>query len=248
DEDRADKSFDFGHGVSYIIRTDSSTVLMDLGNNPTETPQLPSIKNMQALGIKWEEIDALVISHPHPDHVGGVKAWQNKTLSFGDFAGDLSKTPIYTPISMTYPSAKLVYSPEPTLISKDIATTGVISFPEVFPLSLFSPKGHEQALVINVAEQGLVLITGCGHPTLEKLVSRAETLFGGQVIGVIGGLHYEGLSAEDVQPHTQFLAERQPKLVAPSPHDSSPEALKAFQSAFPDAYHLVRVGEEIQFP
>ncbi|HLO33621.1 MAG TPA: MBL fold metallo-hydrolase [Anaerolineales bacterium] len=248
DEDRMDRSFDFGHGVSYLIRTDSSTVLMDLGNNPAESPQLPSLKNMQALGIAWEEIDALVISHPHPDHVGGVKAWQNKTISFGDFAGDLTQTPIYTPISMAYPGAKIIYSPEPSLVSKDIATTGVISFPEVYPLSLSNPKGHEQALVIHVAGQGLVMITGCGHPTLEKLVSRAEMLFGGQVVAVVGGLHYEGVSTEDVQPHIQFLQARQPKLVAPSPHDSSPEALKAFQSAFPEAYQLVRVGETIQFP
>jgi 7,8-dihydropterin-6-yl-methyl-4-(beta-D-ribofuranosyl)aminobenzene 5'-phosphate synthase len=248
DEDRVDESFQFGHGVSYLIRTDSATILMDLGNNPSESAQLPSIQNMQALGISWEEIDAMVISHPHADHVGGNKAWQNKTISFGNFAGDLSRLPIYVPIPMTYSGASLIYSPEPTLISKDIGTTGVISYPEIFPLSLFNPKGHEQGLVINVAGKGLVLITGCGHPTLEKLVSRAETLFGQQVVGVVGGLHYEGASREAVQTHIQFLESRKPKLIALSPHDSSPEALKAFQSAFPDAYQFVRVGESIQFP
>jgi len=248
EEDRADESFDFGHGVSYLIRTDSATILMDVGNNPNESAQLPSIQNLQALGISWEEIDAVVISHPHPDHIGGLKAWQNKTISFGDLTADLGKLPVYVPIPIVYPGAKVVHSATPTLVSADIGTTGAISFPEVFPLSFFNPKGYEQALVIHVAGKGLVLITGCGHPTMEKLVARAEVLFGEEVVGVVGGLHYEKASTEDVQPHIQFLEPRQPELIALSPHDSSPEALEAFETAFPESYRFVRVGEAIQFP
>ncbi|HEU0297753.1 MAG TPA: MBL fold metallo-hydrolase [Anaerolineales bacterium] len=248
EEDRINESLDYGHGVSYLVRTDSATILMDLGNNPAESAQLPSLKNMQVLGIAWEEIDAIVISHPHPDHVGGIAAWQNKTFSFGDFSGDLSQMPIYVPIAMTYPGGKIIHSAQPSVISKDIATTGVISYPEVFPIFLFTPKGNEQGLVINVAGQGLVMITGCGHPTMERLVTRVETLFDEQVVGVVGGLHYEGASAEEVTPHIQFLETRQPQFVALSPHDSSPEALEAFQLTFPAAYQFIRVGEAIQFP
>src|SRR5688572_8461169 len=37
EEDRSDERFDFGHGVAYLIRTDSATILMDLGHNPTES-------------------------------------------------------------------------------------------------------------------------------------------------------------------------------------------------------------------
>jgi len=134
EEDRSEERFDMGHGVSYLIRTDSSTVLLDLGNNPTDSPQLPSLKNMQELGISLDEVDAIVISHPHPDHVGGVMAWQNKTISFGDFTGDLSQMRVYIPDALTYSAAELIPSLEPTLISKDIATTGAISYPEVFPI------------------------------------------------------------------------------------------------------------------
>jgi 7,8-dihydropterin-6-yl-methyl-4-(beta-D-ribofuranosyl)aminobenzene 5'-phosphate synthase len=92
------------------------------------------------------------------------------------------------------------------------------------------------------------MITGCGHPTMEKLVRRAEELYGEQVVGVVGGLHYEKKSAKDVQPHIQFLEPRQPGLIALSPHDSSPQALAAFQSAFSEVYQFIRVGETIQFP
>ena len=248
EEDRAKDSFDFGHGVSYLIRTDSSTILMDIGNNPSESAQLPALQNMQELGTSWEAIDAIVISHPHPDHIGGVQAWQNKTISFGEFRGALSGIPIYVPTALAHSEATLILSVEPASISTDVATTGAIAYPEVFPISLFTPKGSEQGVVIHVAGEGLVMITGCGHPTMEKLVSRAETLFGVPVVGVVGGLHYEKVNAEEVHPHIQFLEPRQPKLVALSPHDSSPEALESFQSAFLEAYQFIRVGETIQFP
>jgi 7,8-dihydropterin-6-yl-methyl-4-(beta-D-ribofuranosyl)aminobenzene 5'-phosphate synthase len=248
EEASVDEDFDFGHGVSYLIRTDSSTILMDIGNNPTESVHLPALQNMQTLGIPWEEIDAIVISHPHPDHMGGVKAWQDKTLSLGEFPADRNQMPVYVPVPMGSSAGSVVYSVEPTLIGKDMATSGVISFPEVFPINLFDPKGHEQGLVINVAGEGLVLITGCGHPTLERLVARAEALYGGEVVGVVGGLHYGAASTEDLQPHIQFLAPRKPKLIALSPHDSNPEALATFQSTFSGAYRFIKVGESIQFP
>jgi 7,8-dihydropterin-6-yl-methyl-4-(beta-D-ribofuranosyl)aminobenzene 5'-phosphate synthase len=248
ENDRTDESFDFGHGVSYLIRTDTATLLMDLGYNPDEVEQLPALQNMQKLGITWEEINAVLISHPHPDHMGGVKAWQKKTLSLGDFPTDRSQMPIYVPVPMNSSTGTVIHSEKPTLISNDMATTGVISFPEVFPVNLFNPKGNEQGLVIHVAGQGLVLITGCGHPTLERLVDRAEALYGGEVIGVVGGLHYGVASAEDLQPHIQFLEPRQPKLIALSPHDSSLEAIGMFQSAFSAAYEFIKVGESIQFP
>jgi 7,8-dihydropterin-6-yl-methyl-4-(beta-D-ribofuranosyl)aminobenzene 5'-phosphate synthase len=203
---------------------------------------------MQKLGISWDEIDRIVISHPHPDHVGGVDAWREHTVSMGDFElpDDLGDRLIFVPAPVTFKNA--IHATVPTLPAPDVATTGIISYPEVFPISLFEPKGKEQALVVNIADEGLVLISGCGHPTLERLVERAEALYGATVIGVVGGLHYEAASAEDIQPHIQFLQPRQPKLVALSPHDSSPQAIAAFEKAFPTAYYSIRVGEAIKFP
>jgi 7,8-dihydropterin-6-yl-methyl-4-(beta-D-ribofuranosyl)aminobenzene 5'-phosphate synthase len=235
-----------GHGVSYLIRTDSATILMDVGNNPDGLTVAPFMQNMQALGIAWDEIDRIVITHPHPDHIGGVDAWRNNTVTFGELPGGLGERLLFIPVEMNYSGA--IHATIPTLPAPDVATTGVISYPEVFPLSLFEPKGSEQALVVNVSGQGLVVVTGCGHPTIEKLIARAEALYSLPVVGIVGGLHYEGFSSEDVQPHIEFLMSRQLQLVALSPHDSSLEALEAFQSAFAERYHLLRVGETIEFP
>lgn len=235
-----------GHGVSYLIRTDESTILMDIGNNPDESAVAPFMQNIQALGIDWNEIDRIVLTHPHPDHIGGITAWQGNTVKFGELPDGLGERLIFVPTDMAFPGA--VHVTIPTLPSLDVATTGVISYAENWPMSLYQAKNAEQRLVIHVAGQGLVLISGCGHPGLEKMVERAETMYGLPVVGIVGGLHYEGLTADEVQPHIQFLQSRQPRLIALSPHDSSPEALAAFNSAFPDIYHTLTVGESVQLP
>lgn len=244
----ASDEYVIGHGVSYLIRTDSATVLMDVGHNPDNSPIPPFEQNMQKLGIGWDEIDRIVTSHPHPDHVGGVEAWREHTVSMGDFElpDDLGERLIFVPAPVSFKGA--IHATIPSLPAPDVATTGVIPYPEVFPVSLFEPKGMEQALVVNVAGDGLVLISGCGHPTLERLVERAESLYGQPVIGVVGGLHYGEASIEEIQPHIHFLQTRQPKLIALSPHDSGPLVIAAFEKAFPTAYDSIRVGEAINFP
>ena len=243
-----DEDLDTGHGVSYLIRTDSSTVLLDLGMNPPDTILPYFLRNFGTLEQDWSEIDAIVISHPHPDHVGGNQAWKKDTFTLGDFRLPLEDISFYTPIPMAYPGATLVYAPDPILVGADIATTGSIPFREVFPLWLITPRNYEQALVVRVEGQGLVLITGCGHPGLQTLVERAETLYREPVVGVVGGLHYGKASAADLQPEIDFLAARQPGLVALSPHDSQPAAIQAFADAFPQSYQEIKVGRIIQFP
>jgi 7,8-dihydropterin-6-yl-methyl-4-(beta-D-ribofuranosyl)aminobenzene 5'-phosphate synthase len=235
-----------GHGVSYLVRTDAATILMDVGNNPDELDVAPFAQNMQKLGIDWQEIDRIVISHPHPDHLGGLAAWRQNTIAIGELPGGLGERLVFVPSAMAFEGA--VHATIPTLPGPDIATTGVISYAEVFPLSLFEPKGGEQALVVHVADVGLVLITGCGHPTMERLVERAETLYGQPVIGIVGGLHYENATTEEVQPHIEYLQPRGLRLVALSPHDSSPQALEAFRAAFPQSYQELMVGTVIAFP
>ncbi len=242
----AGPEFISGHGVSYLIRTDSATILLDVGDNPDGLAVAPFAQNMAALGIAWDEVDRVVISHPHPDHIGGVAAWRQRTISFGELPGGLGERLAFVPHVTAYKGA--IHATVPTLPAPDVATTGVISYREAWPMSLFAAKGGEQALAVHVAGRGLVLITGCGHPGLERLVERAESLYGEQVVGIVGGLHYLNTTPDKLQPQIQFLQSRLVSLVALSPHDSGPDVLAAFERAFPGIYHTLKVGEALQFP
>jgi 7,8-dihydropterin-6-yl-methyl-4-(beta-D-ribofuranosyl)aminobenzene 5'-phosphate synthase len=240
--------YQIGHGLSYLIKTDSVTILMDVGNNPAETDVMPLSLNMRALGVSWDQIDAVIFSHFHPDHVGGVEAWKAGKVSLGIEDVNFDGKPVYAPSNFDFPGATATLLPNPSVLNPGVATIGTIEYGETYPVSLYAANGAEQVLAVNVEGQGIVLIVGCGHPTVERIVARAEALFDRPVVGIVGGLHYEGFGFADVQPHIEFLSSHNLKLVALSPHDSSPEAPEAFQSAFADRYHTLRVGESIQFP
>jgi 7,8-dihydropterin-6-yl-methyl-4-(beta-D-ribofuranosyl)aminobenzene 5'-phosphate synthase len=248
-EEAGDESlYAIGHGLSYLIKTDAVSILMDIGNNPGEADRAPILANMQALGVTWDQVDALVFSHFHPDHVGGVEAWKAGKVAFGSETVDFQGKPVYAPSEFVFPGVSPTLLPAPRVIGPGIATIGTIEYGEIYPVSLYKASGAEQVLAINVEGHGIVLVMGCGHPTVERIVSRAEALFDLPVVGIVGGLHYEGMSAADVRPHIEFLQARDIRLAAPSPHDSSPEALQAFRDAFAEAYREVQVGSFITLP
>lgn len=238
-----------GLGVSYLIKTDTATILLDVGNNPDGVSPSPLEQNMAKLGVGMDQVDMIVISHSHFDHRGGQK-WQSQgTFSIaGDTQIPLGDRPIYLPEEMTYPGSSPIIAKAPTKIAEGVATTGSIPYAYPFPAWLAIPQGVEQSLAVNVKGVGIVLITGCGHMRLDSLVAHAKAIFNEPIAGVVGGLHETNATAQDLQPEIQLLQTLHPKLIAVSPHDSYTPALTAFEQAFPAAYQSVQVGSLIAIP
>ena len=248
-------------GVSYLIKTDEATILFDLGFNAKDENPSPLQRNMTRLGINPEDINIIVISHNHGDHVGGGKWEENNTFSFTSYQPPLKQMPVYTPVKMTYPGLNLVYTPFPTKIAKGVATIGVIHNP------IFFTDIEEQALAINVENKGIVIITGCGHQSIEKILQRTDLLFEEPIYAVLGGFHYpieegrnitwiykyvvvgklpwERLTIDDIKKNCELLKDRNVKLVGLSGHDSSDISIEVFRQEFPDSFVDIRVGEEI---
>ena len=248
-ENAAEPGLQSGHGVSYLLRKDSAAILFDLGNNPDASSPSPLEQNMSSLGLTMDEIDMIVISHRHPDHVGGQNWGSRKTFSMdGITQPALGILPVYIPEEMSYPDSNLTLAEMPTRLADGVATTGIISYAQPFPIWLAMPKGDEQALAVNVSGQGIVLITGCGHMGLEALLARAGSVFDVPVVGVVGGLHYGNADSGSLQPEVQFISQLNPVVVAPSPHDSGPAVLDAFAQEFPQVYTPIMVGQSIHIP
>jgi 7,8-dihydropterin-6-yl-methyl-4-(beta-D-ribofuranosyl)aminobenzene 5'-phosphate synthase len=248
-------------GVSYLIKTDNITILFDLGDNTKNENPSPLQKNMKKLGINLEDIDIIVISHNHGDHVGGSKWSENKTFSLTNFQPPLKQISVYTPIEMTYPGLNPVYTPLPTKIAKGVATIGVIHNP------IFLADIEEQALAINVKNKGIIIISGCGHQSIEKIIKRTDLLFDEPIYGVLGGFHYpieeernitwiykyfvvgklpwERLTVEEVENNCELLKARNVKLVGLSGHDSSDKSISIFRQRFPGSFVNIKVGEKI---
>ena len=128
----------------------------------------------------------------------------------------------------------------------------------------------EQSLAVNVEGKGIVLITGCGHPTIQRIVERAEMLFDEPIYGVVGGFHYpvtasravtfglpmqrilgtgkwpwDPINREDVEAAIAYLQRRRLQLAALSAHDSCDWSLDAFRTALGGAYQDLFAGKEI---
>jgi 7,8-dihydropterin-6-yl-methyl-4-(beta-D-ribofuranosyl)aminobenzene 5'-phosphate synthase len=252
-------------GVSYLLRTDGATILFDLGLNRRAEDPSPLLSNMAALGIAVGDIDTIVISHPHEDHVGGGRWRRGASFSLGASQLPLDGKRVFTPSPMVYPGLEPVFSEGPTRIAEGVYSSGVISCP-----FFFGGAVGEQALFINLRERGIVIVTGCGHPTAERLVARARKLFDLPIYAILGGLHLPLTAGRNIEPYYRYyLSGRLPweplvagdvaalaaslkagglKVVGLSGHDSCDESLGLFKKAFGEGYREIAVGRPIHLP
>jgi len=248
-------------GVSYLIRADGLTLLFDTGLG-TGRDETALESNAVALDLPLDDLDCVVVSHLHADHVGGTKSQLRHTFSFGRELQVAHSTPAFVPTEMTHPRADLCVVEEARVIGP-----GVAVLPPLPRMLFWLGPIAEQALVVNVRGRGLVLVTGCGHPETERMMAAAEKVVDAPVHAVIGGLHlpvhalgtpmlpqavlgnpnwpWRPISEEDARKVIRTIAERGPDLVALSGHDSTQWTIDAFGQSFGDRYRTLRVGEEV---
>jgi 7,8-dihydropterin-6-yl-methyl-4-(beta-D-ribofuranosyl)aminobenzene 5'-phosphate synthase len=256
-------------GVSYLIRTDDNTILMDVGFNAKKEHPSPLLQNMETLGVSTPEIDMIFISHAHLDHLGGMTDQKEKTFSLSQGPVALTNIPVYTPV----PIAASRWNPGPkTHVITDpvVIKPGIISIGVIHRFLFLMGRTLENALAFNVEGKGIVLIIGCGHQTIERIIERTQALFDAPIYAIIGGLHFpvgsgrimigpvnvqrlvgsdnppwRSIRETDVQNAIAAIKKVKPKIVALSPHDSSDWSLDQFRQAFGDAYVDITVGKEI---
>jgi len=155
-------------GVAYLIYADDKQILFDVGFNAKNEHPSPLLKNMNRLGVKLSDIDYVVISHNHVDHVGGYKANKNNTF---DVSGEKTnlKVKAFVPEKMSHATAEIEVIKEPKKIFEGIASIGTID-----RAICFMGLTAEQALAINVEGKGIVLIVGCGHQRIDRIIKRTH--------------------------------------------------------------------------
>jgi 7,8-dihydropterin-6-yl-methyl-4-(beta-D-ribofuranosyl)aminobenzene 5'-phosphate synthase len=257
-------------GVSYLIRADNTVILLDVGFNQYGTHPSPLLQNMERLGVKIKDIDILFFSHLHPDHVGGLTEMRKQTFSLTRGSLDLPKITAYAPEEMKQsamtPVGKIVMNQDPFILKPGIGSIGAI------PRHLFiMGKVYEQSLAINVQGKGIVLIVGCGHQSIDKILERTRALFQEPIYAIIGGLHYpvhggraklgpvdmqyivgtdappwKGLNEADVFSAIELIKKTNAEIVALSPHDSSDWVLNQFRVHLGKRARDLKVGMEIK--
>jgi 7,8-dihydropterin-6-yl-methyl-4-(beta-D-ribofuranosyl)aminobenzene 5'-phosphate synthase len=108
----------------------------------------------------------------------------------------------------------------------------------------------EVGIVINLADAGLVVITGCGHAGIINTVAQARRLTGEEdIVGILGGFHlgFPGTPDRARTETVKALAELSPRFVAPM-HCTGFRAMADVAAAMPDQFFQYSVGTRLMFP
>jgi 7,8-dihydropterin-6-yl-methyl-4-(beta-D-ribofuranosyl)aminobenzene 5'-phosphate synthase len=169
-------------GVCYLFTTNQGSLLFDVGFGP-ESPVLAH--NAKQLNFSIDQVDGVAISHLHPDHMGGFKAVRNKQVTLPSSMQSQKKKPCYLPDKAKSDFFNTETIRKPGMLSAGIATTGQLS------RALFMMGWtEEQAVVARIKDKGLVVFTGCGHPTIETILAMVDRISDEKIYAIGGGLHF----------------------------------------------------------
>ena len=213
-------------GFACWVETPEGTVLFDTGG---DGPTL--LGNLAQLGLDPQVIDAVVLSHAHGDHTGGLAGLLDTGV----------RPMVYVPAA--FPAsfkenvgarADLVEVTGPVEILPGVYTSGQVGSGIV-----------EQALVVETGE-GLVVVTGCAHPGVVEMVRRAREVAAGEIALVMGGFHLKDTGQAQIEAIIADLRALGVQRVAPC-HCTGDPARRAFAEAFGTECFLAGAGWTITF-
>jgi len=156
--------------------------------------------------------------------------------------------------------AAIIYSEAPDELAPGCWTTGAIprhSFEESGrPKNRFYRVGadfipddldEDQAVVINLPEKGLIVLSGCAHSGIVNTIDYARQFTGVErVHAIIGGFHLARTNEDEIEKTVAYIKNLQPTYVIPS-HCSGFQATSQLARKMPDAFIEGVVGATYRF-
>lgn len=210
-------------GFAAVVMTPSAGILFDTGSDGRTL-----LANMAKLNIQPADIHKIVISHVHMDHLGGLR----------EFLKVDRNVEVYIPVSFPDSVRQLITASGayyrgiigPMQIDEGVFTTGEMGTSPI-----------EQSLAVNTNE-GLVVVTGCTHPGIARIVKKAKKVVPNRPIAlVMGGFHLGGASDAQLRGLIQNFRQLGVRKVAPS-HCSGDGARTLFEAEYKEDYLLGGVG------
>ncbi len=212
-------------GFSCVVRFHGKRILFDTGGDSQIL-----LFNMEQLKIDPKEIDVVVLSHIHGDHVGGL---------FGFLEGN-NHVVVYLPKSFPKNIKDKIGSYGARFEEID---EGRKLFDNIYTTGEFGTWIKEQSLILHTTK-GLVIITGCAHPGVVQIIERSKKLIGVDPLLVIGGFHLGGTSEAEIKQIINDFIKLNVQQVGPC-HCSGDRARQLFQNVYGKNYIEVGVGKVI---
>ena len=212
-------------GFSCLVTGPARTVLFDTGGEGDVL-----MANMARLGLDPADVDAVVLSHEHHDHTGGL----------GEFLKANPNVTVYVPRSfgegfkrtLGDRAGEVVEVKDAAAICENVYSTGEMG-----------TSIKEQGLILRT-RRGLVVMTGCAHPGIVEMVERAKSIGGDKVLLVVGGFHLVRAGEDEIANVIAGLKTLGVAYAAPC-HCSGDLAREMFGREFGDRYIAVGAGRSL---
>lgn len=254
------------HGLALWIETPAGNLLYDTGQSGTVL-----LHNAEKLGVDLGEMTALVISHSHYDHTGGLMEALRRRQGVPLYAHSSFFRRRYSFHGGEYHSIGLPFSQEqveslatlhlhdePAEVLPGVWTTGeirvraecegrsAVHFIREGDKWIHDPYDDDLSLVLQ-GEDALILICGCCHAGLLNTLAHVRGHFSGPVRVVMGGLHLAAFDPASLAHVVEVLAEEYQGLALYPCHCSGENAFVSMSVAFGEQVHSFPAGEVIRF-
>ena len=195
------------HGYSLLLTIERGgnrqSMLYDAGFT-----RRTALHNLDVLGVKVNELRAIVLSHGHADHHGGLAglvsrvgrrglplvlhpdAWLDRKLVFPD--GREIPAPPPSHMDLAREGVEVIEERGPTLlVDGSVLVTGQVERTTDFELGFpihYRRRGHDwepdymvwddQGVIVQVAGMGLVVMSSCSHSGVINVLRNARRLTG----------------------------------------------------------------------
>jgi len=209
-------------GFSCLITGTEKTILFDTGPDGRLL-----LDNMAKLTVEPDSIDTVFLSHIHGDHTGGLHGFLERN----------SDVTVYLPKSFPKSfkrgaeakGAQIVEIEQPLKICENVYSTGQLG-----------RLIKEQSLIVQT-EKGLIVITGCAHPGIVKIINAARELLKKNIFLVMGGFHLEWMGTGKIEKIISAFKKLNVRYVGPC-HCSGDKARGLFEKHFGPKYKYMNIG------
>ncbi len=214
-------------GFSCLVVFNGDTILFDTGCNREEF-----IHNITALNVSLKNIDKLVLSHNHGDHTGNVFYVLKQNPNMEVYL--TSQFPEEFEHKVESLGANALNESRPVSIANGVYLSGEMGF-----------QMKEQCLIVETSK-GLVVIVGCSHPGIERMLMKITEHFGKPIYLVVGGFHTQDFTAAEIDVIVKEFKEIGVQKVSPL-HCTGDECMRKFREEYGSDYIPNGTGKRISF-
>lgn len=262
----AKRPFRGEHGLSLLLEASDGLFLFDAGQSDL------LIHNLSLLGIRPADLTAIIVSHGHYDHTGGLTAvlthakkklpvYIHRDAFIPRFSQSADQQRFigipYSKDLLAQLGADFQYIDKPFRLTSDLWLSGPIPRQCSFETSnqqfvlqdeqncLCQDHVQDDMAIYHTSVKGLTVISGCAHAGIINTIEHGLSVTQEKKLrGIVGGTHLGPATNEQQMGTLEQLQRYNPECIAPN-HCTGFNVMHTLAHQFPDSFVPAFVGVTI---